>query len=84
MIIGLIIKYAGAIKDGKSIKVDLMNNLTAAPQMLWVNVKAIGNFSYQLKGILHDASKSGNELQEMVSEKQRSLYTVTPKKRKQV
>eukprot|EP00794_Sanderia_malayensis_P011062 gene11062-12230_t len=67
MLIGLIVKYGNFGKSQAGLPVNLTNNLTEAPQTLWVSVKSVGNFSYQLKGILHATSKSGNELQSMAT-----------------
>ncbi len=66
MIIGVIVKYAGIGKSQPGLRFNLINNLTSAPQTLWVSVSSIGNFTYQLKGVLHTVTKSGNEIEEMV------------------
>ena len=67
MIIGLIVKYAGAGPTARGIRVSL-KNVTSAPQTLWVTLGNSANFSYNLKGMLRTVTtKAGSELEDMVS-----------------
>ena len=67
MIIGLIVKYAGAGPTTRGFTVKLNGNITTAPQTLWVQIGNFSKFSYQLKGILRTVTtKAGSELEDMV------------------
>ena len=67
MIIGLIVKYAGGEPTQNGARVSL-KNLTSTPKNLWVSVENVGNFSYQLKGVLHTIKKAGNDLEQLVGQ----------------
>eukprot|EP00795_Rhopilema_esculentum_P016376 gene16376-7778_t len=65
MIIGLIVKYAGAGPTAVGVPVTLINK-TTAPQTLWVSIGNYSKFSYQLKGVLRTVTtKAGSELEDM-------------------
>ena len=67
MIIGLIVKYAGAGPTARGVRVYL-ENATSAPQTLWVTLSNSANFSYNLKGMLRTVTtKAGSELEDMVN-----------------
>ena len=69
MIIGLIVKYAGAGPTSHGMTIKLNSNVSTAPQTLWVSIGNFSKFSYQLKGILRTVTtKAGSELEDMVSD----------------
>ena len=67
MVIGLIVKYAGAGPTARGLTITVKKNLTTAPQTLWVSIGNYSKFSYQLKGVLRTyTTKAGSELEDMV------------------